>query len=308
MDSVEMGKVLKAERRGLSQKAAGIILNCSGVTIGYAERAIEGSRSEAGLAYLQKNLLSRLKKLSDDKIVFLLTNRRPQGYVTNNARDAKIQKLADSGWTYARIAEQFDVTRQRVGQLVKSFVPIEKACGNCGKMFMPKTRASTYCSDSCGQGAVPLHLREQVWREKRLVEITSKIAPPDKNGCWLWQGYINRVTGYGKVGWKGKLDTTHRWMWKQVIGRIPDGVCVLHRCDVPRCVNPKHLFLGSLTDNVKDRDAKGRHNKPHRFALNEIATIRAFYQDTKDCSWLAESYGVHPTTIYSIAKGRSYAT
>jgi hypothetical protein len=52
---------------------------------------------------------------------------------------------------------------------------------------------------------------------------------------------------------------THRVSWEVHIGPIPDGMCILHRCDVPRCVNPDHLFVGTKADNTADMMMKGRN-------------------------------------------------
>ncbi len=85
------------------------------------------------------------------------------------------------------------------------------------------------------------------------------VAEPDS--CWIWSGSA-ADTGYGSLTVKGVRDYSHRWMWILANKDIPQGLCVLHRCDVRLCVNPKHLFLGTKADNYQDCVAKGRHNKP----------------------------------------------
>jgi hypothetical protein len=71
------------------------------------------------------------------------------------------------------------------------------------------------------------------------------------SGCLL-------PNGYGKVGHYGKTYLAHRFAWLANNAEIPDGMCVCHKCDNRKCINPEHLFLGTRTDNMRDMIAKGR--------------------------------------------------
>lgn len=108
----------------------------------------------------------------------------------------------------------------------------------------------------------------------------------DKTGdCWLWTiGTFNY--GYGRLSiQKGKQVRAHRFIYEMVFGKIPDGLNVLHKCDNPRCVKPKHLYLGTQKDNVADMMNRKRggykkfcgeshHNsKLRRKDINEIKSL-----------------------------------
>lgn len=85
----------------------------------------------------------------------------------------------------------------------------------------------------------------------------AKIEPEPNTGCWLWVASVN-ACGYGTIGVHGKSVLAHRVAWTLYRGEIPVGMCVLHICDTPPCVNPAHLFLGTPRDNAVDRQKKGR--------------------------------------------------
>lgn len=75
-------------------------------------------------------------------------------------------------------------------------------------------------------------------------------------GCWLWRG-ARGPRGYGHFKIQ-QIERAHRVAFAIANGPIPADMFVLHRCDVPTCVNPAHLFLGTQADNMADRDRKGR--------------------------------------------------
>ncbi len=87
--------------------------------------------------------------------------------------------------------------------------------------------------------------------------------PTDASECWLWTGYTS-IQGYGKLTIGPRVFSAHRLSWMLHNGPLIDDVCVLHRCDVRACVNPRHLFLGDRLDNALDMKAKDRHHTPPR--------------------------------------------
>ncbi|TXH09407.1 MAG: HNH endonuclease [Spirochaetes bacterium] len=83
------------------------------------------------------------------------------------------------------------------------------------------------------------------------------VNPTDIEECWLWTGRTDKH-GYGTIS-EGRNYRAHRVSYVIHFGKIDNGLLVCHHCDNPSCVNPLHLFLGTIKDNNRDRDNKGRH-------------------------------------------------
>jgi hypothetical protein len=106
-------------------------------------------------------------------------------------------------------------------------------------------------------GSKPMSEFKYLKRARHRLEKSS--IPEPNSGCWLWLGAINNK-GYGKIGmrgWKGRTIPAPRFSYLVFICD-PGELNVLHRCDMPICVNPEHLFLGTQKENIRDCMAKGR--------------------------------------------------
>jgi hypothetical protein len=84
-----------------------------------------------------------------------------------------------------------------------------------------------------------------------------------ENGCWLWNGKVPEGRYPNFMLWR-RSKQSNRVAWILFVGPIPRGMSVLHHCDIKKCANPKHLWLGDHEDNMRDMHQKKRdrwHNK-----------------------------------------------
>jgi len=130
-----------------------------------------------------------------------------------------------------------------------------------------------------------------------------------EEGCLIPNCYHN-ADGYGQVHIERRTRLAHRYVFEQVLGRIPDGMCVCHTCDNPACINPLHLFLGSHADNAADRNRKGRQARGERngrAVLSERAVRNIREQaGAVPISELATRYNVSPRNIRKIVNGETW--
>lgn len=135
----------------------------------------------------------------------------------------------------------------------------------------------------------------------------------DKTGdCWLWTAGTT-IYGYGVIGvGPHKVGHAHRISYEWAYGRIPNGLHVCHRCDVPACVRPAHLFLGTAQDNLADmarkgRSAHGSKNPNARLTEAGVAEIRRRYAAGGVLQReLADEFGVSRSTVTTICQGKRW--
>lgn len=138
-----------------------------------------------------------------------------------------------------------------------------------------------------------------------------RYTPEPNSGCWLWMGCIC-PNGYGQIGHEGKMKGAHRVSYELHIGPIPEGAYILHRCDVPNCVNPAHLRAGTPRDNTRDMLSKGRAKfsypgeAHHSSKLTELA-VREIRTSSATPKELADRFGVTPRTIRKVRQGTRWA-
>ena len=135
-----------------------------------------------------------------------------------------------------------------------------------------------------------------------------------RSGCWLWLGIKgSRQAPYGYMCMNGLRLAAHRYAWERFNGRsIPPGFYVCHHCDVPHCVNPKHLFLGTALDNERDKIAKGRRPRANHYgegnpsARLTLDEVRAILADRRVQKVIAQDYGVSRGTVAMIKAGHNW--
>lgn len=162
--------------------------------------------------------------------------------------------------------------------------------------------------------------------EKALKRFWSKVDNIDNVlVCWNWTGCKNKK-GYGEIYFPyiGKHIHAHQISWIIFYGDIPNGLCVCHKCDNPACVNPNHLFLGTIQDNNLDRDKKGRrkqgkvyygvehHNhgtggQSNKLSESDVIEIRALKKAGFTNRKIAEMFGVSSGLINNIWHKRKWA-
>lgn len=131
----------------------------------------------------------------------------------------------------------------------------------------------------------------------------------EKTGCWIWSGPKDSK-GYGRIFSGGKYIKAHRLSWLIFNGKIPPRhIAVCHKCDVPACVNPRHLFLGTSEDNFADMRAKGRQAKGERTGAAKLteAKVLAIRKDPRNISEIAPDYGVSIVLIGKIKKRKAWS-
>lgn len=146
----------------------------------------------------------------------------------------------------------------------------------------------------------------------------SKVHPEALSGCWLWHGHVSPL-GYGRfnvgsgAGGARRMILAHRHAWELVKGTIPPGMVVRHKCDVPSCVNPDHIELGTVADNNRDmvergRQARGERNGSAKLTLAQVNEIRAKYAGSdRTQSSLAAEYRVDPSQVSRAVSGKTWS-
>ena len=183
-----------------------------------------------------------------------------------------------------------------------------KACRNCGAQMRRKSNiswkvwnAAKYCSRSCTAQASNRAARQT--KEQYFHKRYSKV----ESGCWEWTGPL-RPNGYGMVFFDGVHIRAHRFSWEFHTGKSAGTMFVCHKCDNRKCVNPEHLFLGTIQDNVADMVQKRRHNMGVRNggAILNDAAILMIRESQLPLQTIADAFRVSLAAIDGVRSGRTW--
>lgn len=139
-------------------------------------------------------------------------------------------------------------------------------------------------------------------------------TPEPNSGCWIWLGSSNS-DGYPTINRNGKTVLATRVVLEDRDGPLPSGICALHTCDVPPCLNPDHLWGGTQKENMQDKVRKGRWRgasmpgeKHPNHKLSATAVLEIYrLKGVENQRSIAARYGVSQTSVSAIHCGRKWS-
>lgn len=141
---------------------------------------------------------------------------------------------------------------------------------------------------------------------KQIKAFWSKVDAAEPECCWDWTASL-LSTGYGQFRISnGRNWRAHRLAYALTYGPIPEGRVVMHSCDNRRCVNPRHLQLGTQKQNLIDMALRGRTPRPVLTA-EAVADCRRRAAAGESIQSIADSYGAKPITVDAAVRGRNWA-
>lgn len=141
-----------------------------------------------------------------------------------------------------------------------------------------------------------------------IVRFWSRVSK--SKGCWMWNDPPKNGKPMLKV--RGRAVVASRFCFELHFGKIPRGMLVCHTCDIPACMNPAHLFLGTPRVNMDDKVSKGRQTKGEE--VNTVKLTEELVKQLRDMyasgqfkqTYLAHIFGITQPTVSQIILRRSW--
>lgn len=132
-----------------------------------------------------------------------------------------------------------------------------------------------------------------------------------ETGCLECISHACSENEYASTSFGGKKDKIHRWVYKLHNGEIPKGMVIRHTCDNPKCINIKHLLLGTYSDNEKDkkernRTAIGEKVGTSKLTEKEVIKIKKLLKTNITQREISKMFNVHFSTISLIKVGKHW--
>lgn len=147
--------------------------------------------------------------------------------------------------------------------------------------------------------------------DERWAKFVTEGAPDE---CWVWQGWRS-PSGYGtfslnRPGYPKQVVASRAALIRVGVD-IPPGMCALHNCDNPPCVNPAHLYVGDRKRNALDCSSRGRHNKDgrgeehwaSRYSDSEVSEWKRRYAEGESFKAIARSTGASSSHVSRVVRG-----
>jgi hypothetical protein len=159
-----------------------------------------------------------------------------------------------------------------------------------------------------------------VFDKRDLDKIFQRVDRSSSGGCWLWTGGTCG-SGFGAVAVNGRIERVHRIVYSLLVGPIPPHESIRHRCHVPNCVRPEHLYLAdsgytktrmqagileTIKQNKQLRYATGSANGRARLTPEAVAEIRRCHEAGESYASLGRRFKVVDNTIKAVATGLTW--
>jgi hypothetical protein len=184
------------------------------------------------------------------------------------------------------------------------------SCLSDAAQSAPETPHSPSLTVSQPYPAVPSRRPRKRTAETPLQLLMSRYEVDDMTGCWNWTGTMTRQ-GYGVLSLRGQQIIATRLSYSLLVGTIPDKRLLCHSCDNRRCINPSHLYAGTVEQNNQDRETRGRTARGERVSRSgmteaKVRAIRLAWDNGEDQQALADQYEVSSNTIGDIGRRASW--